>query len=154
MPSLSPPPPPSPTRPRLLPPSASIATALAEEVVRTSSPAASLAAVTGLLSLIGFTRALTTSLNVTLNEIGSEPIQRTAKLVPLLYLAVLGLLWGAWMFELLGRLAEDSLVRSVIPRPGLLLGNVAPLILAMSHFTIILALVPRARGCPVSAGTG
>ncbi len=131
--------------PRVLPPSASIATSLAEDVVRASSPSTGLAVVTGLLSLIGFTRALTTSLNVTLNEIGSEPIQRTARIVPLLYLAVVGLLWGAWMFELLGRLAEESVLQSLIPRPGLILGNVAPLLLALIHFTIILTLVPRAR---------
>ena len=92
----------------LLPPSAGTATALAETTVRTSAPATSLAIVTGLFALAGFTRALTTSLNVMLNEIGSEPIHRTVTLVPLLYLAVLGLLWGSWLLGLLGRVASDS----------------------------------------------
>ena len=64
-------------------------------------PAAGLAIVTGLVSLIGFTRALTTSLNVTMNEIGAEPIQRTVRLVPLLYLAVL-------LSDLLAQMAESS----------------------------------------------
>ena len=131
--------------PRVLPPSASIATTLAEGVVQQSHPATGLALVTGLLSTIGFTRALGTSLNVTMNEIGGETIQRTARLVPVMYLAVLGLLWGSWTFELLARMAESSILESVIPRPGLLLGNVAPLLLAMVHMTIILAIVPRTR---------
>jgi membrane protein len=133
------------TMSRLLPPSATIATSLAEGVVQQSRPATGLAIATGLLSLIGFTRALATSLNVTMNEIGSEPIQRTVRLVPLLYLAVLGLIWGSWFFELLARLAESSVLETLIPRPGLILGGIAPLCLAIVHFTIILAIVPRAR---------
>lgn len=135
--------------PRLLPPSAGIATALAEDIVRTASPTTWLAVGAGLVSLIGFTRALTTSLNVTLNQIGTEPIQRTVRLVPLLYLAVLGLLWGSWMFELLARVAEDTVTDGIIPRPGLVVGSVAPLLLAIVHFTIILAIVPRARLAPI-----
>ena len=131
--------------PRLLPPSAGIATSLAESVVEQSRPTTGLAIATGLISLIGFTRALATSLNVTMNEIGSEPIQRTVRLVPLLYFAVLGLLWGSWFFELLARLAESSILESLIPRPGLILGGIAPFCLAVVHFTIILAVVPRAR---------
>jgi membrane protein len=133
------------TLPRVLPPSAGIATSLAEQVVRQSHPATGLAIVTGVLSLIGFTRALATSLNVTMNEIGTEPIQRTVQLVPLLYLAVLGLLWGSWAFELLARLAESSILESLVPRPGLILGGIAPLLLAVIHFAIILTIVPRAR---------
>lgn len=137
------------TLPRLLPPSAAIATSLAEGAVQQSHPATGLAIATGLISVIGFTRALATSLNVTMNEVGSEPIQRTVRLVPLLYIAVLGLIWGSWFFELLARLAESSLLESVIPRPGLILGGIAPLCLAIVHFTIILAVVPRARLAPV-----
>ena len=133
------------TLPRLLPPSASIAVSLAEGVVQQSRPATGLAIVTGLVSLIGFTRALTTSLNVTMNEIGAEPIQRTVRLVPLLYLAVLGLLWGSWSLDLLAQMAESSSLGTVIPRPGLILGGIAPLCLAIVHFTIILAIVPRAQ---------
>jgi uncharacterized BrkB/YihY/UPF0761 family membrane protein len=66
------------------------------------------------------------------------------KIVPLLYLAVLGLFWGSWTFELLGRLAEWSLGSPMLPQPGLLFGNVVPLILAIVHIGIILAIVPRA----------
>ena len=129
---------------RLLPPSAGLPTQLVEQAVRTSPSATGLAVVTGIFSLVAFTRALAASLNVTLNEVGGEPIQRTVRIVPLLYLAVLGLLWGSWALELLGRLAEASIVQSMVPRPGLILGNIAPLVLAVVHFTIILALVPRA----------
>ena len=132
------------TLPHLLPASAGLPTQLAESVVRASPPATGLALVTGIFSLIGFTRALTASLNVTLNEVGREPIRRTVRIVPLLYLAVLGLLWSAWMFELLGRLAESSLDHTLMPHPGLWLGNIAPLVLAILHIGIILAIVPRA----------
>jgi membrane protein len=132
------------TLPRLLPVSAGLPAQIAESVVRGSPPATGLAIVTGLFSLIGFTRALTASLNVTLNEVGGEPIHRTVKIVPLLYLAVLGLFWGSWTFELLGRLAEWSLGSPMLPQPGLLFGNVVPLILAIVHIGIILAIVPRA----------
>ena len=134
---------------RLLPPSATIATSLAEGVVQQSRPATGLAIATGLVSLIGFTRALATSLNVTMNEIGSETIQRTVRLVPLLYIAVLGLIWGSWFFELLARLAESSISESLVPRPGLILGGIAPFCLAILHIAIILAVVPRARLAPI-----
>ena len=80
-----------------------------------------------------------------MNEIGAEPIQRTVRLVPLLYLAVLGLLWGSWSLDLLAQMAESSSLGTVIPRPGLFLGGIAPLCLAIVHFTIILAIVPRAQ---------
>jgi membrane protein len=133
------------TLPRLLPPSASIATSLAEAAVQQSRPATGLAIVTGLISLVGFTRALATSLNVTMNEIGSETIQRTVRLVPLIYLAVLGLLWGSWAFDLLAQLAESTVPGGLLPRPGLILVSIAPFCLAVVHFTIILATVPRAR---------
>jgi len=135
--------------PRILPPSAGLASAFAEGVVLTASPSTGLAVVAGLISLIGFSRALATSINVMLNEIGSEPIHRTVALVPLLYLAVLGLLWGSWMFEGLGALAEASMLNTVVPRPGLIIGSIAPLLLAIMHFTIILTIVPRARLTPI-----
>jgi membrane protein len=130
---------------RLLPPSAGAATALAERTVQASSPSTGLALVTGLISLIGFTRAVTVSLNVTLNEEGTEPIRRTVVIVPLLYLAVLGLLWGSWMFELIGRLIESGARATAIPNPGLIVGSITPLALALMHFAIILKIVPRAR---------
>jgi len=130
---------------RLLPPSANLAAEIARQLVDASNAAAGLALVTGVVSLIGFTRALASSLNVMLNEFGSEPIQRTAKIVPLLYLAVLGLIWGAWMFEALARLVEMSAVDALVSLPGPVLSVVAPFVLAVSHFTIILSIVPRAR---------
>ena len=58
---------------------------------------------------------------------------------------MLGLLWGSWMFELLARLAESSMLETVIPQPGLILGGTRAVLLAIVHFTIILAIVPRAR---------
>jgi membrane protein len=131
--------------PRLLPPSAGTASALAEATVRTSASATGLAIVTGLFALTGFTRALTTSLNVMLNEIGSEPIHRTVALVPLLYLAVLGLLWGSWMLGVLGRVADEVAVTGALPGAEFIVGGVAPLLLAILHISIILAIVPRAR---------
>jgi membrane protein len=134
--------------PRLLPPSAGSATELAEGIVRTASPSTWLAVGAGLVSLVGFTRALTTSLNVTLNQIGAEPIHRTVALVPLLYLAVLGLLWGSWMLEVVGHMAEASVTDTRIPRPNLIVGGIAPLLLAVLHFGIILTIVPRARLTP------
>lgn len=130
---------------RLLPPSAELPAAIAEQLVRSSRPVAGLALVTGIVSLVGFTRALASSLNVMLNEFGGEPIRRTARMAPLLYVAVVGLIWGSWLFEGLARLAEASLLATVLPRPGLLLGSVAPLLLAISHFIIVLTLVPRTR---------
>lgn len=132
------------TLPRVLPPSAGIAADFAERIVRGASPSTWLALGTGLLSLIGFTRALTTSVNVTLNESGREPIRRTVVMVPLLYVAVIGLLWGSWVFEVLGRIAESSVQDGVLPRPGLV-RSAAPLVLAITHFVIILTVVPRSR---------
>jgi membrane protein len=132
------------TLPRLLPASAGLPNQLVESVVQASPPATGLALVTGIFSLIGFTRALAASLNVTLNEVGGEPIQRTAKIVPLLYLAVLGLFWGSWTFELLARLAEANVDHGMVSHPGLWLGSIAPLVLAMVHVGIILTIVPRA----------
>lgn len=135
--------------PRLLPPSAGSASAFAETLVRTSAPSTGLAIAAGLFALTGFTRALATSINVMLNEIGSEPIQRTVTLVPLLFLAVLGLLWGSWLLGLIGRFAWAISADSLRPGTELLVGGVAPLVLAMLHFSVILAIVPRARLAPV-----
>jgi membrane protein len=131
--------------PRLLPPSAGSANELAEAVVQTASPSTWLAVGAGIISIVGFTRALATALNVTLNETGTEPIHRTAMLVPVLYLAVLGLLWGSWAFEALGRIAAPSLRDTGLPHPGLILRSVTPLLLAIVHFGVILTIVPRAR---------
>jgi YihY family inner membrane protein len=102
-----------------------------------------------MVSLVGFTRALATSLNVTLNQIGTEPIQRTVILVPIMYLAVLGLLWGSWAFEVAGRMAEASMGDSVVPLRQVIVGNVAPLMLAIFHFAVILTIVPRAKLAPI-----
>lgn len=131
--------------PRFLPPSAELANQIAGGLVRSSRPATWLALGTGVVALVGFTRALATSLNAMLNESGGEPFRRTIRIVPLLYLAVLGLLWGSWLLELVVRLAETSSLQSMVSHPGLILGSVAPLLLAVVHFWIILTVVPRAR---------
>jgi membrane protein len=130
---------------RVLPPSADAASAMAEQVVRTSAPATTLAIVTGCFALIGFTRALTTSLNVMLNLAGSEPIRRTVRLVPLLYLSVVGLLWGSWVLTLLARFAETTAPQDILPRAEVIVRTIAPLFLAWVHFAIILRIVPRVR---------
>jgi uncharacterized BrkB/YihY/UPF0761 family membrane protein len=53
------------------------------------------------------------------------------------------------MLELLARLAEASVTDAIIPRPGLIVGSLAPLLLAVIHFAIILVIVPRARLAPI-----
>ena len=130
---------------RALPPNAGAANAVANEVLRRSTPTAGLAVLVGIGALFGFTRALTTSLNVTMNAEGREPLHRTIVVAPLLLLAVLGLLWGAWslelaidVFALATGVAEDSLL-------GRLLGGLVPLALAGVYFAIILSVVPRVQ---------
>ena len=61
---------------RGLPPGVEGASEVAERMVRMSAPAASLALAAGLLSLLSFTRALATCLNVTLRAGGTEPFYR------------------------------------------------------------------------------
>jgi membrane protein len=130
---------------RLLPPSAGAATAMAEQAVRTSAPATTMALVTACIAMIGFTRALTTSLNVMFNLAGSEPVRRTVRLVPLLYLTMVGLLWGSWLLALLARFAEATAPGDVRPFADMIVRTVAPLLLAWVHFSIMLRIVPRAR---------
>ena len=128
---------------RVLPPSAAGAVEVTRQMVQTSTPTASLAVVAGVGSLLGFTRALSASLNVTLRSGGSESLRRTFLVGPLLLVAVLGLLWGAWAFDLLVDLFELS--TGGISRPvKLLVSRLAPLGMAIVYFAIILAVVPRA----------
>jgi membrane protein len=127
---------------RVLPPSAEGAVEVARQLVRASTPTAWLALVAGAGSLLGFMRALSASLNVTLRSGGSEPLRRTFLVGPLLLVAVLGLLWGAWAFDLLIELVELSVGVASWP-VKLLVARLVPLGMAIVYFAIILAVVPR-----------
>ena len=128
---------------RGLPPSSRSAAEVAEHMVRGSSPTASLALLAGLGSLFAFTRALTSSLNVVLRTEGKEPLRRTFLVGPLLVVAIIGLLWGAWAFELLVDVAQVSSGAGLSPAFKLLVDGLAPLLLATLCLSAILALVPR-----------
>src|SRR5438552_5926809 len=69
---------------RVLPPGADAANRVAERMVRASTPAVSLALLVGLTSLLGYTRAMATSINVTLKSEGTETFKRTLLVGPLL----------------------------------------------------------------------
>jgi membrane protein len=129
---------------RMLPPGPSGAGDVADQLVRTSTPTASLAAIVGLGSLLGFTRALATSLNVTLRTEGVEPLHRTFLVGPILLIAVLGLLWGAWAFKFLVELVEVSTGGPSGP-VEIFISGLAPFILAVLFFATILAVVPRVQ---------
>lgn len=130
---------------RVLPPGAEGAANVAQQMVRRSTPTASLALLVGIGSLLGFTRALTTSLNVMLNTSGVEPFKRTFLVGPLLLLAVLGLLWGAWSFKLLVELVQAATGSPASALADFLLTGAAPLLLAIAYFAIILSVVPRVQ---------
>lgn len=130
---------------QILPPGAQGLTAVADQIVQTSTPTVSLALLAGLTSLLGFTRALAATLNVTLKTEGTETLQRTVLIGPLLLLAVLGLLWGAWAFELVMALVQLSTNAATSGLTRLVLEGVAPLLLATLYFAIILAVVPRTQ---------
>lgn len=130
---------------RALPPNAGGANDLASEVVQHSTPTAGLALLVGVFSLFGFTRALTTSLNVTMNAEGREPLHRTALVAPLLLVAVFGLLWGAWALRLAIDVVEVAAGTSDDSIFGYLLEGLVPLLLAAVYFSIILSVVPRVQ---------
>jgi membrane protein len=130
---------------RVLPPGGGEASEVAQRMVRTSTPTASLALVAGLFSLLGFTRALATSVNVTLNLEGTETLRRTILVGPLLVVAVLGLLWGAWAFRILVEVLQASTGFATSALAEFLLGGVLPLLLAIVYFGIILTVVPRVQ---------
>lgn len=130
---------------RALPPNAGGANDLASEIVQQSTPAAGLAILAGAFSLFGFTRALTTSLNVTMNAEGREPLHRTALVAPLLVVAVFGLLWGAWALRLAIDVVEVAAGTSADSIFGYLLEGLVPLLLAAVYFSIILSVVPRVQ---------
>ena len=129
----------------VLPTSADGGPELAQEVLRTSKPTASLALLAGVGSLFAFTRALTSCLNVTLRAEGAEPLKRAFLVGPLFVVAVIGLLWGAWGFRLL---VETVLLSTSARTTGLtqwLVVGLAPWVLAMVYFAIILAVIPRVQ---------
>jgi membrane protein len=130
---------------RILPAGAPTVAGIADELVRTSTPAASLALVAGLGSLLGFTRALTSCINVTLKTEGTEPFHRTFLVGPVLLVAVIGLLWSAWAFELLVELIQLGTNAAPSWLDELLLDAVAPLVLATLYFAVILTVVPRVQ---------
>lgn len=129
----------------LLPPSAGGGPELAQEVLRTSRPAVSLALLAGLGSFFGFTRALTACLNVTLRAEGAEPLKRAFLVGPLFVVAVIGLLWGAWGFRFLVEMVQLSTNARTSWLTELLLVGLAPLVLATVYFAIILAVIPRVQ---------
>jgi membrane protein len=129
---------------RLLPAGGDVS-ALAEQVVQTSTPTVSLALIAGISSMLGFTRALSTMLNVTLKTEGTEPFGRTFYVGPLLVLAVFGLLWGAWSLKLVIELLQVGWDAAASWALQLLADGLAPLFLAMVYFAIILAVVPRVQ---------
>jgi membrane protein len=130
---------------RALPPGSDDAAEIAQRVVRTSAPTASLALVAGLLSLFGFTRALATCINVTLRTEGTEPFYRPFLVGPLLVLAVFGLLWGSWAFRFALDLLQVATGYATSGLAELLIRGLLPLLLATSYFGIILAVVPRTQ---------
>jgi membrane protein len=130
---------------RMLPQGSAEAAEVAQQMVRTSTPTASLALVVGIFSLLGFTRALATSINVTLNTEGTEPFRRTFVVGPVLLLAVFGLLWGAWALRFLIEVVEAGTGMAASRMADFLLGAVAPLLLAIVYFAIILTVIPRVQ---------
>jgi membrane protein len=130
---------------RVLPPGADGPGEVARELARTTPSTASLALVVGIGSLLGFTRALTTCLNVVLRTEGTEPMHRTFLVGPLLLLAVVGLLWGTWAFKLWVELAQRSTGFGSSGLAELAISVVLPLVLAALYFAILLAVVPRVR---------
>ncbi len=130
---------------RAMPPNSGATAALADEMVRTSTATASLAALTGLGALFGFTRALATSLNVMMNAEGREPLYRTAVVAPLLLLAVFGLLWGAWALEIALDVVTYATGISEESPIGRALSAPVPFALGTVFFAIIFRVVPRVR---------
>jgi YihY family inner membrane protein len=130
---------------RILPPGADAAARVAERMVQASTPAVSLALLAGLTSLLGFTRALATCLNVTLRADGTEPFYRPFLVGPLLLVAVLGLLWGSWGLKFLVDLLQVTTGYATSRLFDFLLDWLAPLILALIYFAIILTVVPRTQ---------
>ena len=128
---------------RALPAGAQGVAQVAQQMVRASGPTASLALLAGLFSLVGFTRALATCMNVTLRTGGTEPFYRPFVVGPLLLLAVLGLLWGSWAFKLAVDLLQVVTGYATSWLAQLLLEGALPLALATAYFAIILAVVPR-----------
>jgi membrane protein len=118
---------------------------LAQEVLRTSRPTASLALLAGLGSFFGFTRALTSCLNVTLRAEGAEPLKRAFMVGPLFVVAVIGLVWGAWGFRFLVEMVYVGTGARTSWLGELLLVGLAPLVLATLYFAIILAVIPRVQ---------
>jgi membrane protein len=130
---------------RGLPPGADPLIQIADQMVRSTLPTASLAVVAGLFSLFSFTRALATIINVTLRTEGTEPFYRPFVVGPLLLLAVFGLLWGSWALRFAIDLIQVASGYQASGLANILLSVVMPFGLATCYFVIILAVVPRVR---------
>lgn len=131
--------------PAVLPLGAGGAAEFARELVRISTPTAGIALLAGGGALLQYARVLTTSLNVAFNAEGAEPVRRAFIVGPLLLLALLGLLWGTWALKLLAELAQRGGDVGVSRLVDVLVGGLAPLILAAIFLAIILAVAPRVR---------
>lgn len=129
----------------ILPPSAGGGPELAKDVISTSRPTFTLALLAGVACFFAFTRALTTSLNVTLRAEKAEPVKRTLWVGPLLTIALIGLLFAAWAFKPAVQMFQHSTGFATSGLPELLLVIAAPLVVVMVLFAIILRIVPHVR---------
>jgi membrane protein len=82
-------------------------------------------------------------MNVSLRTAGAEPFHRSFVVGPLLLVAVLGLLWGAWASRLLIELVQLTTGAIDSRLSDTLVGGLMPLLLAVLYFAVILTLVPR-----------
>ncbi len=128
-----------------LPPGAGGAADFAAQLVEVSTPTAGVALLAGVVALLQYTRLLATSLNVSFNAEGVEPARRTFIVGPILLMAVVGLLWGTVAFRLLAELVQQGAGSDLSRLAEVLIGWLAPLVLAAVFFAIILAVVPRVR---------
>jgi membrane protein len=129
----------------LLPPSAGGGPELAQDTIRASKPTASLALLVGIAAFFGFTRALTTSLNVTLRAEGTEPATRSFLVGPIFLVAALGLIWVGWAFKLVLQTAQLGAESSSVWALDVLMLALAPFALVALLLMIILAVIPRVR---------
>jgi len=128
-----------------LPPGAGGAADFAQQLVQISTPTAGIALLAGVAALFQYTRVLATSLNVAFNAEGPEPIHRSLIVAPVLLVAIVGLLWGTVTAKLLVELVQRDTTPDVSGAADGLIGALAPLVLAILFFALILAVVPRVR---------
>ena len=130
---------------RLLPPSAAAASTLAEQAVQTSAPATTLALVDRLLRTDRLYAGAHDQSERDVQSGWLQPIRRTVWIAPVLYVTIVGLLWGSWLLTLLARFVQEAAPGGPLPHADMLVRTVAPLLLAWVHLSIILRIVPRAK---------